>query len=351
MGVRVPLGAETALDLSVGAQPLRLGTGMLVWDGASDGFERGALKFGPRSAWEMTGVAELTSGDFTGTLFYIDPRERPEVDGENELAGLDVRYDDPRGGYLGLTYVNVLNSTSAYPQASAPGTPPSVLPGARDGTETIAVYARTNPFEGPLENVFFATDLAVQWNDEIDLDAWAGRVQAGYSFADAPWTPVLTYGYQTFSGDDPGTPGLERFDPLYYNGSPSGWATGSKSAMIWINSNVQSHNLALSVRPTQRDTVTLRYAHVRANELNSPLQFGQATRVDLSGGGSANVITGVTDAHLSDDFFVEYQRVINRNVFLSAGVSVAVPGEGIRDVFPDDTPNWVGGFVNVVFNF
>jgi hypothetical protein len=34
---------------------LRLGTGMLISDGASDGFERGALKFGPRRAWEIDG--------------------------------------------------------------------------------------------------------------------------------------------------------------------------------------------------------------------------------------------------------------------------------------------------------
>jgi hypothetical protein len=120
--------------------------------------------------------------------------------------------------------------------------------------------------------------------------------------------------------------------------------------MIWINSNVQSHQLSLAMRPTQQDTITLRYAHVRANELRSPLQFGQATRLDLAGA-TANVVTGVTDPHLSDDFFVEYQRVISRNVFLSAGVSISVPGAGIRNVFPGNDPNWVGGFVNVVFNF
>jgi hypothetical protein len=352
VGLRSPIGPDAEIDLSFGAQGLRLGTGMLISDGASDGFERGALKFGPRRAWEMTGIAELTSGDFTGTVFYLDPRERPEVDGENALAGLDLRHDDPRGGYLGFTYVNVLNSTSAYPQADRSATPPvTVIPGAREGTETVNLYARTNPFAGALENFFFTGDLAYQWNERIDLEAWAGRVQAGYTFADTPWAPILTYSYQTFSGDDPDTSTLERFDPLYYDGSPSAWATGSKSAMIWINSNVQSHNLALSLRPTPRDTITLRYAHVRANQLNSPLQFGQATRVDLVGSGSANVISGVTDAHLSDDFFIEYQRVISRNVFVSAGASVAIPGKGIDDVFPDDTPNWVGGFVNVVFNF
>jgi hypothetical protein len=350
-GIRFPTSENGSLDFSFGARELRLGTGMLISDGGSDGFERGALKFGPRRAWEMAAIAELEAGDFTGTLFYIDPRERPDTDGENALGGIDLRYDDPAGGFLGLTYVNVLNSTSAYPQAAPGGMgAPTIIPGAREGTETVSLYSRTSPFDGPLENFFFTADLAYQWNDSVDLTAWAGRAQVGYTFASAPWAPVLTYSYQTFSGDDPATPELERFDPLYYDGSPSAWATGSKSAMIWINSNVQSHNLSLSLRPTRADTITLRYAHVRANELNSPLQFGQATRLDL-GGATGNVVTGVTDAHLSDDFFVEYQRVISRNMFLSAGVSIAMPGEGIRNVFPGDDPNWTGGFVNVVFNF
>ena len=351
VGLRFPIADDAFLNLSVGAQPLRLGTGMLISDGASDGFERGALKFGPRRAWEMTGVAELAVGDITSTLFYLDPRERPETDGSNVLAGFDVRYDDPAGGYLGLSYVNFLESTSPYPQASAGGVGlPTVIPGAREGTETVNLYARSNPFSGGLENVFLTTDLAYQWNDAIDLTAWAGRLQLGYTFADTRWSPELTYSYQTFSGDDPNTTGLERFDRLYYDGSPSAWATGSKSAMLFINSNVQSHNLALSLQPTQRDTITLRYAHVRVNELLSPVQFGQATRIDLAGA-TGNVISGVTDPHLSDDFFLEYRRIVNRNTFLSAGVSVAVPGDGIRDAFPGNDPYWVGGFVNVVFNF
>jgi len=79
--------------------------------------------------------------------------------------------------------------------------PADVLPGARDGTVTINLHVRTNPFE----HVFFTTDLAVQWNDRTGLDASAGRVQAGCTFADAFWTSGPSYRYQTLSGDDPDT--------------------------------------------------------------------------------------------------------------------------------------------------
>ncbi|PHP65367.1 hypothetical protein CSC94_19795 [Zhengella mangrovi] len=350
------LGYKTAdlggvrLDMSVGPRELKLGTGMLVANGASSGFERGALKLGPRKAWEMSAIGRIYSGGATGTVFYIDPNELPSSDNGNRLAGGDIRYDSSSGGYIGLTYLNVLESRTPYPQAAPGGIgPPSIIANGRDGTNAINFYARTNPFEGMYGNLFVNADFAYEWNDRIDLSAWAGRVQVGYAFNDLPWSPTLTYSYQTFSGDDPNTSRLERFDPLYYEGSPSAWATGSKSSMVFLNSNVQSHNIALRLQPTRRDSVTFRYAHIRANELNSPIQFGQGTRPG-SIGGSSTVISGVTDAHLSDDFFLEYSRVINPNTYLTAGVSVAFPGAGIRNL-PGHQPYWTGGFLNVVVNY
>ncbi|WP_416881423.1 alginate export family protein [Marivita sp.] len=321
---------------------------MLIANGATSGFERGALKFGPRKAWERAAIARLSYGNVTGTAFFLDPNELPSTDGHNELAGGDLRYDAPAGGYLGATYVKVLNSDSPYPQAALGGNgPPSVTPGAREDTQTLGLYGKTNPFEGELANWSFTGDLAYQWNDRIDLEAWAGRVTAGYTFANLPWTPNVTVGYQSFSGDDPDTTKLERFDPLYYQGSPSAWATGSKSASTFINSNVNAPTLAVRVQPTRQDTLTLRYAHIRANELNSPVQFGQATRVDVNG----NVVAGVTDSHLADDLFLEYSRIINRNTFLTAGISVSFPGAGIDNVIGGNADPWTGGFVNVVVNF
>lgn len=201
-----------------------------------------------------------------------------------------------------------------------------------------------------LKELSFSADIAYQRNDDFELSAWAGRVQASYSFVSLRFSPTLTYSYQGFSGDDPNTSKLERFDPLYYDGSPSAWATGSKSSMVFINSNVQASGLALRLQLTDRDTLTFRVANIRARELRSPIQFGQAERVDTTGG-TANVIAGVTDAHLSDDLFLEYSRIINRYTYLTAGVSVSFPGDGITNVVTGEVPNWTGGFINVVFNY
>jgi hypothetical protein len=348
LAVRGETAGGLSYDLSLGARELRLGTGMLIFNGGSSGFERGAMKFGPRKAWEKAAIGTLSGGGYTGTVFYLQPNELPSSDGKNELAGFDLRHDAEGGGYLGGTFVDVLNSETPYPQAApGGGGVPTVTPGAREDTKTINLYGRTDPFDGALSNWAFTGDLAYQWNDRIDLNAWAGRMQAIYTFADARWAPILTVSYQTFSGDDPDTTTLERYDPLYWEGSPSAWATGSKSAATFINSNVNALNLALALKPSPRDTLTFRYSHIRANELNSPIQFGQAARVNVDG----NVVAGVTDPHLADDLYVEYNRVINSNTFLTAGASVSFPGKGIDEVVGESAPNWTGLYLNVVVSF
>lgn len=184
---------------------------------------------------------------------------------------------------------------------------------------------------------------------KVDLRASAGRIQASNSFADLDWSPRITLGYQTFSGDDPNTSTLERFDPLYYEGSPSAWASGTKSASTFINSNVNSLSVSAQLAPSKRDTLTARYAHVRANELRSPIQFGQATRVDTNSP-IANVVSGVTAHNLADDFFIEYSHILNRNTFLTAGVAVSFPGSGIRNIVGNSEP-WTGSFINLVINY
>ena len=104
------------------------------------------------------------------------------------------------------------------------------------------------------------------------------------------------------------------------------------------------------MKPTQKDTLTLRYSHIRANELRSPVQFGQATRVDTSGA-DGNVISGVTDAHLADDVYLEWNRVINRNTFLTGGIALSFPGDGIEAVTGGSSPTWTGISLNILFNF
>ncbi|WP_246591945.1 alginate export family protein [Aminobacter anthyllidis] len=351
LGLRSGEKSDPSFDVSVGPREFKAGTGMLLANGGSSGFDRGALKLGPRKAWEMASIGRFGFGDFTGTAFYLDANEQNESDSHTRIVGGDVRYDGENNTFAGLTFGHVLKSDSPYPKAASGGIGvPTLVANGRDGLNFVNFYGRAIPFGDSFENFFVAGDFAYQWNEDIDMRAWGGRIQVGYTFAEYSWAPTIAYSYQTFSGDDPSTSRLERFDPLYYEGSPSSWSTGSKSSMVFINSNVNAHQLSLRVTPTERDTLTLRYAYISANELRSPIQFGQGTHLEIING-VPNPVAGVSAKHLSDDIFLEYNRVLNPNTYLTAGFSVSFPGPGSDSVVNSNAPVWTGGFVNVVVNF
>lgn len=350
LGYRLILSDNTQMVVSLGSQELKLGTGMLISNGASSGFERGALKFGPRKAWQRSLFAELNFKKLQNRLFYIEPNELPSNNTDNQLAGVDLNYMVAADKFIGFSYIKVLQSMAPYPKAALDGEgPPVITPGDRKGLNAINLYTKTRPFKDKMSQLFVALDLAYQWNERINMKAWGGRTQIGYDLNEIIWRPTVMYTYQVFSGDDPATVGQERFDPLYFEGNPSAWSTGSKSSMVFINSNVQSHGLSLRLILPKKNILTLRYAHISAQQLLSPIQFGQATRVEFSED-IPTVISGVTNRKLADDFFLEYNRIINQNIYFNAGFSISFPGKGIRSIV-GNTSNWTGGFVNIVFNY
>lgn len=337
-------------DFSAGRQPYRIGSGMLIADGAQDGFERGALIFGPRQAWSMTGIGKVGYGAFSAEAFYLDANEYASNNMKTELAGVNLLYAPGPGRMLGLTYGKVLASLAPYPKAAPGGVGvPTVLTEARNDLSFLHGYGRWNPVSS-LAGLWVAGDFAYQWNGRINQRAWAARAEIGYAFTSLPFAPTLSYTFQTFSGDNPNTARLERFDPLFYDGSPTGWATGYNGSFVFINSNVNAHRVTLAMYLTQRDILTLRYAHVRANELNSPIQFGQGTRLTIVGG-APGLVAGVRNAHLSDDFLVEYTRVLTQNAFLTLGIGYSEPGAGQRALAPGRIKGWTGGFANLVVKY
>lgn len=129
IGLRIGSSETGELDLSIGAQTLKLGTGMQIANGASNGFERGAVKLGPRKAWERTAIAKFSLDGLTARAFYLDPNELASNDTGTEIVGGDLRYDWD-GDFIGATYVNLIESGAPYPQAAPGGFgPPAFLNG------------------------------------------------------------------------------------------------------------------------------------------------------------------------------------------------------------------------------
>ncbi|TAP42333.1 hypothetical protein [Alteromonas sp. KUL49] len=348
-GYTASIDDNLTLDISVGAREFKLGSGMLIANGGVSGFERGALKLGPRKAWERSAIVRVNSPSIAATAYYIDPNELDSNNTNTQIYGVDVNLPLTKSdGILGLTYGHVLESGAPYPKAAPNGIgPPVILENARDNLSFVNHYGKATLYQDEDIKYVAEWDGAYQWNDDLDLTSWGGRIKLGVTLLKKKWVPTFTYSWQAFSGDDPLTEGVERFDPLYYEGSPSAWSTGSKSSMVFINSNVEAHHFALNVIPSPRHILTFRAAHIRVNELGSPVQFGQAARVDFSDGLST-VISGVTEAHLADDIFLEYTYLKSESVFITLGYSVSFPGDGINSALGQRAPNWPGGFANVV---
>ena len=93
---------EDAVDLSFGRQDFDLGSGFLIWEGATNGGNRGAYWLAPREAFEMTGIAKLETHGFIGRAFYLEPDDDPDT--ETKLLGLDVEYALAEGGCAADAY-------------------------------------------------------------------------------------------------------------------------------------------------------------------------------------------------------------------------------------------------------
>lgn len=334
---------DLLLDVSYGRQQYKIGSGMLISVGAMNGFERGATTSFARRAWEEAGLVKLKGKSLSLEGFYLRPNELPSADSLNRLAGMKLEKALAQDQYLGLAYINVFESIYPYVKA-----PVQLIPDGREGLNTMHSYSRWKPSQS-WAGLYIAADYAYQWNDRIAMASNAYSGEIGNQFLQLPKTPKLVYTYRSFQGDDPSTAKYEKFDPLFYEGAPPLWASGSNGSFSFLNSNVQLHRFQYSLNLTQRDTFNFYYWHLRADQINSPLQFGQAGRFTVIGG-EPQLVSGVPDSHLSDDFYVEHFRVLSPNWYLTTGFAVSIPGKGLRALV-DDPLTWYGGLVSLAFNY
>jgi hypothetical protein len=241
---------------------------------------------------------------------------------EDAVAGLQRPLSDgaaqwdlsagPQGYKLGSG--KVLRSHAGDSQAAPGGIGvPTVVPDGRDGLQFAYGFLQLPGLEGHVPEAWVGLDLAHEWNSRLPMRAWGGRAQFGFTLPALPMQPKFTLGYQSFSGDDPHTSRLERFDPLFCEDAAGAgaWATGSKMALVVANTNVQALRASVELRLSAQDTLIGYYAHVRAHRLAGPLQFGEATRLRIIGGAPV-VVAGITDPRLSNDLLIEYIRAMDR---------------------------------------
>ncbi len=322
-------------DVSFGRQQYKIGSGMLIGVGAYNGFERGATTSFARRAWEEAGLVRWSKGPLSVDGFYLNPNELRSSDTQTRLAGAKSELALGDSQTFGVTYFNVFESTLPYLRA-----PLQIVPNGREGLNTVHVFNRWNPMPELAPTFYFAGDYAHQWNEGIDMASNAFSGEFGNQFQSFLFAPKLSYAFRSFQGDDPSTARFEKFDPLFYEGSPVLWATGSNGSFSFINSNVQSHKIGANFSVSERDTIIFYYWHILAEQINSPLQFGQAGRLVVVGG-EPQLLAGVPDSNLSDDFYIEHFRVLSPNMYLTTGFAASIPGVGLRQLI-NDPAAWYG---------
>ena len=334
------------IDFSIGQQPYIVGTGMLLAQGAGNGLERGAVSLAPRAAWANAAISKVTWRGLSAEAFYLDPNEIPAENTGTKLAGAFVENKWGKQSRVGGAYISVLDSTAPYVLASAP----FILDGGRSGLRTWYGWSRVDGTPVGLENAWLRLEGASQSNDRISLKASAWYAEIGHRFERWPFAPAISYGYGIFSGDNPRTARVERFDPLFYGNGYDNWWFGANSSLAWLNSNVAYHRATAKFDLSDRDFVTLQVLRAVAAERFSPLQFGQGARIGLQNGEFA-IITGVSRSHLSDEISAAWTREWSKAATSLLWASASIPGSGLKTLPGVDAKAWysIGAMISIQY--
>lgn len=240
----LPVLGNDGLDISFGRQVVQLGSGFLINDdgpnlgkGPADGAlnRGGAYYLAARHAFDRTAVLRIGGeAGLHGTLAWLKSDNRAQAGTELAAATLDYR---GQAGLLGVTWVHGLDVNDAWADEFLQ---------QRDG---MNVYSLRGEGDAGLANASFAFEYAWQKKDAGNERAW--YAEAGYTFADAAWSPSLSYRYTRYS---------EGWDALFtgLNSPELGtWFQGEVAANYAgiFARNVGIQHLALKAYPRENLTV------------------------------------------------------------------------------------------------
>lgn len=242
-GELFPVLGKDGVDLSFGRQIITLGDGFIINDdglnfgkGPADGKlnRGGAYYLAARHAFDETAVVRLGGKDGVhGSLMWMKSNNRSQAD--TEMAAGTLEYT-AAPGTLGLTYIHGIDVDDRYA---------SDFQKQREG---MNIYSLRGAGNAGIENAHFAFEYAWQDKDAGNEKAW--YTEAGYTFADLPWSPDLTYRYSRYS---------KNWDSMF-NGFNRGYGTWFQGEVASnysgpFNSNTSVQHVALKVKPV--DVVTV----------------------------------------------------------------------------------------------
>ena len=309
-------GDKSLWDISVGRQQYKLGHGLLLYDGASEGGSRGGYWTNARTAFELTGILRVKPGNSTIEAFYLDRDELPESDSGSKLWGVNFEYAIGEDTTLGATYMSWSAKEDMAPQ--------------RDGLDVYNLRAFTTPFAN-LKQLSFEFEYAQEDNGELlDSTAWNGL--AAWQFEDS-WKLKLSYRYAFFEGDDPDTVENEGFDGLFtgfYDWS-TWWQGEIAGGYLISNSNLISSQLRLSAKPTESISTGLIFFDF---SLDHPESF--------------DPLVTSSDIGTELDWYMDW--TINDNFIVSFIAAAAEPGTAIEQS-NGRTDTFIYGMIFAAYSF
>jgi hypothetical protein len=285
---------DDVFSIAIGRQDYTIGTGLLIADGGGDGGNRGGWYLGMRKAFKNSAIVRIASKELLAEAFYLE--NQPRGGGiEGDVAGGNFEYHFGDKLTLGATYL--------LADANIPG------------LDKLDVYSgRAN--WNPLPALTLSGEYVHQTSDEIRADGW--YAQAAYEAKDLPWSPVFSYRYATFDGDDPNTTRNENFRGIAYGYTDYGtWFQGEITGNYPLgNGNLKSHMLRAKAKPSENVTLNLIYYNFTLDE---PATLG----------------AGVTSDDWGDEvnFIVDWQAT--DKVYVIGVLGVLFPGQAAEQ--------WVGG--------
>lgn len=245
-----PALGQDGVDFSAGRQVVKLGRGFLINDDGTNlgngpqGPNGGSLNRGgayyaaARHAFDRTAVLRLGGQEGVhGSVLWLKSDNRVQAQTELAASTLDYTTD---AGTLGLTWIHGLDVNKRWANP---------IQAQRDNMD---VYSVRGEGSAGVENANFAFEYAWQDVDTGVEKAW--YAEAGYTFADAPWAPSLTYRYTRYSGG---------WDSLF-TGLSTGygtWFQGEVAANYAgpFNTNTGIHHVGLKATPMEGLTLGALY--------------------------------------------------------------------------------------------
>jgi len=258
-GNLIPALGEDGLEFSFGRQNFSIGDGFLIngdalnfGDALGPELDRGgAYWLAARKAFDRTAIARIGGSEgLRADLFWLESDNVAQS--KMELAGINAEYVMPEGTF-GVAYIEGLD----------------VMDGGathRDGQQTLSLRYQGN---AGVENLFLSAEYVNQDqgdNTAPDADAW--YVEAGWTFADMPWSPSVNYRYSSFD---------EGFDPLFFgfNRGYGTWFQGEVAANYAgpFNTGTDVHHVGVKANPTEMLSVGALYFNF--SDTNAGFMDGQ----------------------------------------------------------------------------